>query len=95
MAYAPTKLSLVGGDPTTSAPCLWAYISEDAMTAVRVSGYFADGKWRGMKVGDTVYVTTVNSSNVVQSHYRSVVLSTASGGVDIANGDATTITDSD
>ena len=65
------------------------------MTAVRVSGYFADGKWRGMKVGDTVYVTTVNSSNVVQSHYRSVVLSTASGGVDIANGDATTITDSD
>ena len=95
MAYAPTKLALVGGDPRTSAPCMWAYKSEDAMTTVRVAGYFADGKFAGMKVGDIIYVIQVNSSNVVQAVTHSVVLSFSSGAADIANGTAMTITDSD
>ena len=92
MAYAPTKLSLVGGDPRTSAPCMWAYKSEDAMTSVRAAGYIADAKFAGMKVGDIVHVITVNSSNVVQTVYVTVVMSFTAGAADLADGTSITVT---
>jgi hypothetical protein len=92
MAYAPTALALAGGDPTTSAPCVWTYKSTDAMTTIRGAGYISDAKYRGMKVGDTVFATTVNGSNVVQTHYVTVVMSFTAGAADLADGTAITVT---
>ena len=69
---------------------LWFYTSTDALTAVRVSGYFNDASSM-MNVGDVVFVYDSDAPTMGIS----VVLSNASGVVDIADGTALTMTDTD
>lgn len=69
---------------------LWFYTSTDALTAVRVSGYFNDAATM-MNVGDVVFVYDSDAPTMGIS----VVLSNASGVVDIADGTALTVSDSD
>ena len=69
---------------------LWFYTSTDALTAVRVSGYFNDASDM-MNVGDVVFVY----DSYAHTMRISVVLSNASGVVDIADGTALTMTDTD
>lgn len=69
---------------------LWFYTSTDALTAVRVSGYFNDASTM-MNVGDVVFVYDSDAPTMGIS----VVLSNASGVVDIADGTALTVSDSD
>lgn len=90
MTYNPSLLQRIG--PINAGPRRYFYKSEDAMTTVRAAGYFADGQRQGMQVGDRVTVITVNSSNVVQTAYESVVLSLTSGAADIADGTSLTVT---
>ena len=60
------------------------------LTAVRVSGYFNDASDM-MNVGDVVFVYDSDAPTMGIS----VVLSNASGVVDIADGTALTVTDTD
>ena len=69
---------------------LWFYTSTDALTAVRVSGYFYDASDM-MNVGDVVFVYDSDAPTMGIS----VVLSNASGVVDIADGTALTVSDTD
>lgn len=69
---------------------LWFYTSTDALTAVRVSGYFNDAATM-MNVGDVIFVYDSDAPTMGIS----VVLSNASGVVDIADGTALTVSDSD
>jgi predicted RNA-binding protein with PUA-like domain len=69
---------------------LWFYTSTDALTAVRVSGYFNDASTM-MNVGDVVFVYDSDAPTMGIS----VVLSNASGVVDIADGTALTVSDTD
>jgi len=69
---------------------LWFYTSTDALSAVRVSGYFNDASTM-MNVGDVVFVYDSDAPTMGIS----VVLSNASGVVDIADGTALTVSDTD
>jgi hypothetical protein len=73
MAYATAGLKCtVAG--VGNAPAIWVYTSVDVHTDVDAADYFADGKARGMKVGDVMFVvdsdtgpgnTTVHSVTAV------------------------------
>jgi len=69
---------------------LWFYTSTDALTAVRVSGYFNDAASM-MNVGDVVFVYDSDAPTMGIS----VVLSNDGTTVDIADGTALTVTDTD
>ena len=69
---------------------LWFYTSTDALSVVRASGYFNDASTM-MNVGDVVFVYDSDAPTMGIS----VVLSNASGVVDIADGTALTVTDTD
>ena len=69
---------------------LWFYTSTDALTAVRVSGYFNDASDM-MNVGDVVFVYDSDAPTMGIS----VVLSNTGTVVDIADGTALTVSDSD
>tara|TARA_B100001939_G_C16633856_1_gene484618 strand:- start:233 stop:496 length:264 start_codon:yes stop_codon:yes gene_type:complete len=69
---------------------LWFYTSTDALTAVRVSGYFNDAATM-MNVGDVIFVYDSDAPTMGIS----VVLSNTGTVVDIADGTALTVSDSD
>lgn len=99
MAYTPYTLYAVGfgrdafgRDPNTSV--IWTYKTEDAMTTVRVTGYFSDAKYRGMAAGDIVHVITM-SGGAPSTYYVTSVVDTTGGDGNVANGTSITLTDSD
>lgn len=69
---------------------MWYYSSTDALSAVRASGYFNDAAGM-MNVGDLVIVYDSDAPTIALS----VVLSNTGSVVDIADGTAITVTDSD
>ena len=85
MAYSASGLTNMA---TGGGHNLWFYTSTDALSAVRVSGYFNDASDM-MNVGDVVFVYDSDAPTMGIS----VVLSNASGVVDIADGTALTMTD--
>jgi len=97
MAYSALNLRRYGDGNGPAArhqegPGIWTYSSTDAMTTVRAAGYISDAHNQGMKVGDWVYVTTVNGSGVPQTAYLTMVLAITSGAADLADGTAITLT---
>lgn len=92
MAYSPHGLKLVVESEDRSFR-LWHYTSTDAVTAVRVAGYFADGGIRGMQVGDCVIVLDNNASPITGA--LCWVTSLTSGAADLSDGVTITGTDSD
>jgi len=72
---------------------VWRYSSADAVTLVRVSGYFTDGWDRGMKAGDLVYVLDNDASPITGS--LCWVTSATSTAVDLSDGVTITGTDTD
>lgn len=90
MAYStsnPPKLigqGIVGGR-------IWKYDSADALSDVRVSGYFTDGYKLGMRAGDLVIIT---DTDTFATSLTFVNAATASA-VDLADGTALTATDTD
>ena len=91
MAYAQSGLQPIGGQSKAgNAPQMWSYKSADAIADVNTEGYFDDAS-DVLKVGDLIYVFDSNTptANLV------VVLSNASGVVDVSNGQSITVADSD
>lgn len=73
MAYETTNPpKKIGGGIGASGPQIWIYIDGDAHGDVDATDYFTDGRDRGMRVGDIVFV--VNTSGyTVTTHAVSVV----------------------
>jgi|TARA_B100000513_G_scaffold152057_1_gene71483 hypothetical protein len=91
MAYAQSGLQPIGGQSKAgNAPQMWSYKSADAIADVNTEGYFNDAS-DVLKVGDLIYVFDSNTptANLV------VVLSNASGVVDVSNGESISVSDSD
>ena len=91
MAYAEIGLQPIGGQSKAgNAPQMWSYKSADAIADVNTEGYFNDAS-DVLKVGDLIYVFDSNTptANLV------VVLSNASGVVDVSDGQAITVADAD
>jgi hypothetical protein len=93
MAYTtsnPPQL-LCGG--VGSGLRIWAYSSADAVTLVRVAGYFTNGWSLGMRAGDIVLVLDNDASPITGSWCW--VTSATSSEVDLSDGVTITGTDSD
>jgi len=91
MAYSATGLQPIGGQSKAgNAPQVWSYTSTDAIATVNTSGYFNSASDL-LKVGDLMYIrdsATPTASLVI-------VLSNASSVVDISDGTAISVADSD
>tara|TARA_A100001515_G_scaffold25618_1_gene19675 strand:+ start:5075 stop:5350 length:276 start_codon:yes stop_codon:yes gene_type:complete len=91
MAYAQSGLQPIGGQSKAgNAPQMWSYKSADAIADVNTEGYFNDAS-DVLKVGDLIYVYDSNTPTASLV----VVLSNASGVVDVSNGESITVADSD
>tara|TARA_B100000212_G_scaffold135158_1_gene101619 strand:+ start:9007 stop:9282 length:276 start_codon:yes stop_codon:yes gene_type:complete len=91
MAYAEIGLQPIGGQSKAgNAPQMWSYKSADTIATVNSEGYFNSAS-DVLKVGDLIYVYDSNTptANLV------VVLSNASGVVDVSDGQAITVADAD
>lgn len=87
MAYSASGLTRMASGGGHS---MWFYDSTEAITAVRVSGYFNNAASM-LNVGDVIFV--LDSDAPAMS--ISVVLSNDGTTVDIADGTALTMTDTD
>lgn len=87
MAYSASGLTRMAGGGGHS---LWFYDSTDALTAVRVSGYFNDAASM-LNVGDVVFVYDSDAPTMGIS----IVLSNNGSVVDLADGTALTVSDTD
>ncbi len=91
MAYSEAGLQPIGGQAKAgSAPQMWSYTTTDAIATVNTAAYFNDAS-DVLKVGDLIYVydSSTPTGNLV------IVLSNASGVVDVSNGTTIAVTDSD
>ena len=87
MAYSASGLTRMAGGGGHN---LWFYDSTDAMSAVRASGYFNNAASM-LNVGDAIFVLDSDAPALSIS----LVLSNTGSVVDIADGTAITVTDSD
>lgn len=104
MAFDISNLNPVGGqsrqiDTLTAGalgnggPAVWSYITEDTHATVDSAGYFNSASAL-LAVGDLIDVV-VAASGAVSTYGRHIVLSNASGVVDVSNVTVGTVTDSD
>lgn len=93
MAYTKANLQPIGGQGKAgSVPQMWSYVAPDAdaLADINTSGYFNDAS-KLLKVGDLIYIW----DSSVPTATLAPVLSNASGVVDISDGTAISVTDSD
>jgi hypothetical protein len=93
MAYNKDNLQPIGGQAKAgNAPQMWSYTAPgtDAIADINTEGYFNNAS-DVLKVGDLVYIW----DSSVPTATLSVVLSNASGVVDISDGTTIAVTDSD
>ena len=69
---------------------MWSYTTTDAIATVNTSGYFNDASDL-LKVGDLMYVYDSNTPTASLV----IVLSNASGVVDVSDGTSIAVTDAD
>jgi hypothetical protein len=79
-------------DPTNNPPVMFgsgfggkpfrqfAYKSSDTTVTVAGSGYFSDGKLRGMRVGDVVTVTVLTTLGAWSAHNEGRVTAVSTAG---------------
>ena len=92
MAYATTNPPRLVSQPIAGLR-QWQYSSADAVTLVRVSGYFTDGYDLGMRAGDIIHVLDNDASPITGSICW--VTSAVVGTVDLSDGATITGTDTD
>lgn len=91
MAYSETGLQPIGGQAKAgNAPQMWSYTTTDAIATVNTEGYFNDAS-DVLKVGDLMYVYDSNTPTASLV----IVLSNASGVVDVSDGTSIAVTDAD
>jgi hypothetical protein len=90
MAYSSTGWNVIGAAKKGNAPSMYTYTSADAIATVNTSGYFDDLS-DTLAVGDIIFVhdSATPTMSIV------VVLSNASGVVDVSDGQAITVADAD
>jgi hypothetical protein len=91
MAFSRDNFGPIGNTSKRgTAPVMWGYKSADAIATVNTSGYF-DAVSDLVTVGDVIYCydTATPTANLV------IVVSNASGVVDVSDGQAITVTDTD
>lgn len=98
MAYDTAELRCMRAGMSGSYDNEWLYDTVDAVSTVRVTGYISDGVVRGMNVGDTVRVrvwdTSVRSGTLSATSVLTVV-SKGTASVDLSDGTALSLTDTD
>lgn len=93
MAFDRANWSPIGGQSKRGkAPQIWSYKTTDAKTAVDGAGYF-NAVSDDVVVGDLIYSFASTAGTATASHH--VVLSNASGVVDVGDGVTIAVTDSD
>lgn len=102
MVYVPEGLSLKKGGLSGQRHNEWILEGSDAATVVRVSGYISDGVARGLQIGDlvysfqyTTYVGQYEFTTPIVSVTLHVVVSITAGVVDLSDGLAIPVTDTD
>ena len=91
MAYARAGWTPIGGTSKRgSAPQMWSYTTTDSLATMNSEGYF-NSVSAEVKVGDLIYVHDSNTPTASLV----VVLSNASGVVDVSDGTALSVADSD
>ena len=93
MAYNKDNLQPIGGQAKAgNAPQMWSYTAPgtDVIATINTAGYFNDAS-SVLKVGDLIYLwdSSVPTGTLV------IVLSNASGVVDVSDGTAIAVTDGD
>jgi hypothetical protein len=90
MAYSSTGWNVIGAAKKGNAPSMYTYTSADAIADVNTSGYFNDLS-DTLAVGDIIFVhdSATPTLSIV------MVASNASGVVDVTDGTAISMTDSD
>lgn len=93
MAFSRTGWSPAGGQAKKgTAPAMWTYTSTDAKTDIDGSGYFNDVSDE-VSVGDIIYSWASTGGTATASWH--VVVSNASGVVDVGDAVTIAVTDSD
>ena len=90
MAFSSSGWNVIGAAKKGNAPSMYTYTSADAIATVNTSGYFNDLS-DTLAVGDIIWVhdSATPTMSIV------MVASNASGVVDVTNGTAVDMTDSD
>lgn len=91
MAYKPGDLILAFGGINDPGVRIWTYKTTDGSTAVEAADYFSDALYRGMRVGDLVYIVEVDSGTVTSAAFH-VVMTVDSDGADLSDATAITVT---
>tara|TARA_R100000900_G_scaffold81892_1_gene64289 strand:- start:1493 stop:1774 length:282 start_codon:yes stop_codon:yes gene_type:complete len=93
MAFSRAGWNPIGGQSMKgSAPQMWSYTSTDAKTDIDGAGYF-NAVSDDVTVGDLIYSFASTGGTATASHH--VVVSNASGVVDVGDGVTIAVTDSD
>jgi hypothetical protein len=93
MAFSRTGWQPIGGQAKKGvAPAMWSYTSTDAKTDIDAAGYFNDVS-DDVTVGDIIYSWASTGGTATASWH--VVVSNASGVVDVGDAVAVAVTDSD
>lgn len=93
MAFARAGWSPAGGQSLKgSAPQMWTYTTTDAKTVVDGAGYF-NAVSDDVTVGDVIYSYASTGGTATATLH--IVLSNASGVVDVSDGTVIAVTDSD
>ncbi len=93
MAFSRTGWQPIGGQAKKGvAPAMWSYTSTDASSAIRAAGYFNNVS-DDVTVGDIIYSWASTGGTATASWH--VVVSNASGVVDVGDAVTVAVTDSD
>ena len=93
MAFSRDGWGPIGGQSRRgNAPQIWSYTTTDAHTVVRVAAYFNDVSDE-VAVGDLIYSWASTGGTATASWH--VVVSNASGVVDVGDAVSIAVTDSD
>jgi len=91
MAFSIDGLNPIGGNSRAgTAPAMWTYTTTDNTAAMNTAGYFNTASDL-LKVGDIMFLYDSDAPTMVIS----IVLSNASGVVDVSDGTTIAVTDSD
>jgi len=90
MAFSKDGWNVIGASKKGNAPSMYTYTSADAIADVNTSGYFNDLS-DTVAVGDVIFVhdSATPTMSIV------VVLSNASGVVDVSDGTTVSVADAD
>ena len=92
MAFSNTGFATIGASKAGNAPSLYSYATTDAITVVRVAGYF-NSIASLLRVGDVIFCNTSTGGTPAMT----IVYVNANSGtvVDVTDGLTVTATDSD